>query len=127
MTTDTSAQFYPKTAGRVGLPGSIQEAWKTCGKAGCRCAQGELHGPYLRRVWREDGRTQKAYVRQADAPAVAAAVARHKELHMSKRAFRRMLRDFDRLSDVVLDALEAWQQGDEAAMLRILQDWKGRR
>ena len=28
------------------LPGSLVEQRRRCGKEGCRCAQGELHGPY---------------------------------------------------------------------------------
>ena len=29
------------------LRGSLVEQRRRCGKAGCRCARGELHGPYL--------------------------------------------------------------------------------
>jgi hypothetical protein len=29
------------------LRGSLVEQGRRCGKAGCRCARGELHGPYL--------------------------------------------------------------------------------
>ena len=28
------------------LPGSLVEQHRSCGKEGCRCARGELHGPY---------------------------------------------------------------------------------
>ena len=28
------------------LPGSLVEQRRRCGKEGCRCTQGELHGPY---------------------------------------------------------------------------------
>jgi hypothetical protein len=28
------------------LPGSLVEQRRKCGKEGCRCTQGELHGPY---------------------------------------------------------------------------------
>jgi hypothetical protein len=37
-----------------------------CGRAGCRCARGGLHGPYYYRFWREGGRLRKEYVRAAD-------------------------------------------------------------
>gem|GEM_PF-5077998 len=33
-----------------------------CGKKGCRCREGMLHGPYTYKYWREDGRLRKAYV-----------------------------------------------------------------
>jgi hypothetical protein len=29
------------------LAGSLSEQSRRCGKAGCRCAAGELHGPYV--------------------------------------------------------------------------------
>ena len=29
------------------LRGSLVDQGRRCGKAGCRCARGELHGPYL--------------------------------------------------------------------------------
>jgi hypothetical protein len=32
-------------AGRF-LPGTLVEQHRKCGKEGCRCTQGELHGPY---------------------------------------------------------------------------------
>ncbi len=37
-----SGGSLPKTGP---LPGSLQPEWKRCGKAGCRCARCELHGP----------------------------------------------------------------------------------
>jgi hypothetical protein len=32
---------------RLPLKGSVQTQTRRCGKAGCRCAEGELHGPYV--------------------------------------------------------------------------------
>jgi hypothetical protein len=29
------------------LRGALQQQMRRCGKVGCRCADGELHGPYL--------------------------------------------------------------------------------
>lgn len=33
-----------------------------CGKAGCRCAEGKLHGPYWYAYWSEGGKTKSQYV-----------------------------------------------------------------
>lgn len=33
-----------------------------CGKAGCRCAAGNLHGPYWYAYWTEAGRTKSRYI-----------------------------------------------------------------
>ena len=58
----------PKT-----LPGDVVQQYVRCGKPGCRCAQGALHGPYTYRKWREGGRQRKAYVKQVDVSGVRAA------------------------------------------------------
>jgi hypothetical protein len=33
-----------------------------CGKKGCKCAGGELHGPYWYAYWSEAGKTKSRYV-----------------------------------------------------------------
>jgi hypothetical protein len=54
-------------AGRLGdvqevLSGSLAEQTRRCGKAGCRCATGEGHGPYSYFTPRAAGRGQSRYV-----------------------------------------------------------------
>ncbi|MGH9304279.1 MAG: DUF6788 family protein, partial [Acidimicrobiales bacterium] len=54
------------------ISGSVVEQGRRCGKEGCRCTRGELHGPYTYVVLpRDGGRTRTAYV-----PAAAAAAVR---------------------------------------------------
>lgn len=50
----------------VPLPGVICVQWVRCGKPGCRCTSGKLHGPYWYRFWRDGERQRKMYVRKAD-------------------------------------------------------------
>lgn len=33
-----------------------------CGKKGCRCTEGKLHGPYWYAYWSEGGKTKSQYV-----------------------------------------------------------------
>jgi hypothetical protein len=33
-----------------------------CGKKGCKCAEGQLHGPYWYAYWTEGGRTRSQYI-----------------------------------------------------------------
>ena len=54
-------------AGRIGdveqvLAGSLVEQARRCGKAGCRCADGEPHGPYAYFAPRTRGRGRLRYV-----------------------------------------------------------------
>ena len=90
------------------LPGSLHARFMRCGTTGCHCrTDGALHGPYFRRFWREDGRTRSVYVPLAEVPRVAAACARHHELHVSRRAFQRMLRSLERRSEEIIAGLHA--------------------
>ena len=84
----------PKTAP---LPGSLQPEWKRCGKPGCRCARGERHGPYFYRYWYEGGRRRRAYVPRTRVPAVAAGIARWRELHPPAWSARQELAELRRL------------------------------
>jgi hypothetical protein len=44
---------------------SVREEWKQCGKLNCKCAGGELHGPYLYEYWREGDRVKSRYLGRA--------------------------------------------------------------
>ena len=54
-------------AGRLGgveqmLAGSLVEQTRRCGKSGCRCAEGDPHGPYAYFAPRTQGRGRLRYV-----------------------------------------------------------------
>ena len=64
------ARSLPDVEGLIA--GSVVEQGRRCGKEGCRCTTGELHGPYTYVVLgRVGGRTRTVYV-----PAVAADAVR---------------------------------------------------
>jgi hypothetical protein len=44
------------------LLGSLQSQRRRCGREGCRCTRGELHGPYTYLSVRVGGRTRLLYV-----------------------------------------------------------------
>ncbi len=79
------------------LPGILHAEYKGCGKPSCRCARGELHGPYLYRRWREGGRQKRQYVKQADAQRVADALAEWRRLHPPAYRMRQELAGLHRL------------------------------
>jgi hypothetical protein len=47
---------YPR--GPLGRCTGVQAVWAT----NCRCSRGLLHGPYVYKHWRENGRQKKEYV-----------------------------------------------------------------
>jgi hypothetical protein len=53
------------------ITGSVVDQGRRCGKEGCRCTRGELHGPYTYVVLpRIQGRTRTVYVPKSAAEAV---------------------------------------------------------
>ena len=99
------ADLCPGSEGVPRLPkievrGAICAQWVRCGKPNCRCAKGQLHGPYYYRFWREGGKLRRAYVRKADAPAALAAYhtlrqsdrQRREEARLGRLLFQRMVR-----------------------------------
>jgi hypothetical protein len=68
------ARSMPDVEGLIS--GSVVEQGRRCGKEGCRCTTGELHGPYTYVVLpRVGGATRTVYVPAAAAEAVRRGVA----------------------------------------------------
>lgn len=88
----------PKKAPAM-LPGYVEARMVKCGKGGCKCARGELHGPYFYHFTWAGGRRSKCYVRRRDAGAVRAACDEY-------RGFQRELREGRRQWRVLLSALK---------------------
>lgn len=41
---------------------TYQQEMVRCGKKGCKCSRGELHGPYWYAYWSESGKTKSEYL-----------------------------------------------------------------
>ncbi len=68
-----AARRFPDVAAIV--TGSLQQQRRRCGKEGCRCARGELHGPYVYLAVRAGKRNRLVYVPAALAREVGRRVA----------------------------------------------------
>lgn len=55
---NNTENLLPKT-----LPGAVCAQMVKCGKPTCKCARGELHGPYYYHFVRQDGVLVKRYVK----------------------------------------------------------------
>ena len=73
------------------LAGTVHAQWVTCGKPCCKCAAGELHGPYWYRFAREGGRLRKYYIPRAELGAVRTRCAEHHALGYAKREANRRI------------------------------------
>lgn len=77
----------PKT-----LPGAVCAQMVRCGKPTCKCARGELHGPYFYRFVWQRGRLRKVYVRRDEVEQTRQAC----ETNRAEARKRRMQRKLDR-------------------------------
>ena len=75
------------------LPGVVCPQMVQCGKVGCKCQRGELHGPYYYRFWREDGRLRKEYVPRSQLHIVKAQCDRRRRQQQETKAAREQARE----------------------------------
>ena len=52
------------------IAGSIYETYKKCGNKNCRCAKGDLHGPFFYLSRKAGGKTKLTFVRRVDEDSV---------------------------------------------------------
>lgn len=89
----------PKT-----LPGAVCAQMVRCGKPTCKCARGELHGPYFYQFVRVNGVLVKRYVKAKDVAQVRAACQARREeerrdRHTYKADIRRLMRMVEQLRE----------------------------
>ena len=74
MTSTQPVKALPKMGSAAVCP-----QWVRCGKPGCRCARGALHGPYYYLFWRAGGRLRKRYVKATDSATLTLTTLQHRE------------------------------------------------
>lgn len=70
-------------------PGTICTQWVRCGKPTCKCANGELHGPYYYHFIWAGGRQHKVYVRQSEVEQMRAACEAYRNERREERELMR--------------------------------------
>ena len=89
------AEMLPETGpGEVAVAdGAICPQMVKCGKPNCKCARGELHGPYFYRFTRDQyGRLHKQYVRRSEVEAWRQLCERRREWLAERVAIRALCR-----------------------------------
>ena len=88
------------------LTGALVPEYKRCGKPNCRCARGQLHGPYYYRRWRDAaGAQRKQYVPRAGADTMRQALEKAREENPMVR-----LRELKKLLDALDDEAKTARQ-----------------
>ncbi|MFL6211816.1 MAG: DUF6788 family protein [Pyrinomonadaceae bacterium] len=75
----------PKT-----LPGAVCAQMVRCGKANCKCALGELHGPYFYHFVRVNGALVKRYIKAQDVAGMRAACTARRAVDRQRRLAHRV-------------------------------------
>ncbi|HST21832.1 MAG TPA: DUF6788 family protein [Blastocatellia bacterium] len=96
---------------------AICQQFKKCGKAGCKCNAGALHGPYFYFFYREDGKLKKSYIRKANAAKLWEAYSVQRELQKQRAADRK---EFTGLSSKIQHINRLLS---DPSLLNIIGDW----
>jgi hypothetical protein len=86
------------------LRGSLEPRFVRCGRSNCKCAKGELHGPYYLRRWQRRGKRCSQYVKKRDVFVTFKAVSQYKR---DRQETRELIRDINRTGNGMLKALGA--------------------
>jgi hypothetical protein len=104
------------------LPGYLEREYRRCGVPGCRCARGNLHGPYFRRVFWQGGHRRKVYVRACEVERVRDAIAAWRGQRQYLRTLRRVIKEMmrsirlgERLFDEAQQVIDGGNHGSYAS------------
>ena len=81
------------------LSGSVIEKYIMCGKSGCKCKKGELHGPFYYLSYKEDGKTKMIFLK-------AGISKRAKILNESYRQWRKNRAQIGKINMQILSLLD---------------------
>ncbi|MCG9480020.1 MAG: hypothetical protein K9H14_07430 [Actinomycetia bacterium] len=81
------------------IEGSIYTAYKSCGNKRCRCAKGDLHGPFSYLSRKVEGKTKLTFIRKDDEDVVV------KKAHNYRKYTRAMAR-LNKLDAKIYDNLK---------------------
>jgi len=102
------------------LPGTLEERYNVCGKAGCRCKDKinpRRHGPYYRLSYSVKGRNSSVFVRRDDARAIKKMTENYRKARSNTQ-------------ELSLAMVQAYRQYGLQGMLkkyRELSEWEGRK
>ena len=84
------------------LKGYLEPQMVRCGKPNCKCAKGQLHGPYYLRRWQRGGKRRSKYVKKGELSATFAACLAYKR---NRQETRELIRQINETGNGMLKAL----------------------
>ena len=81
------------------LPGSVIEKYVMCGKEGCKCTRGELHGPFYYLTYKENKKTKMIFLKKDVSK-------RAKVLNENYRLWRKNRAQISKINSMILSLLD---------------------
>lgn len=75
------------------LEGYLEAQMVRCGKPNCKCAKGELHGPYYIRRWERQGKKCSKYVKKGELSSVILSISARKQQRAELKEFVRSINE----------------------------------
>src|SRR5687768_9771512 len=80
------------------LRGTVHAQYVRCGKSNCKCARGELHGPYFYFFFRKSGKLRKHYLKSSEIEQIQTACNerrnRQRERQAQLKYYQEVFRDY---------------------------------
>jgi hypothetical protein len=90
------------------LQGSLEARYVRCGRSNCKCAKGELHGPYYLRRWQRYGKRRSKYVKKHEISATFEACLAFKR---DRQETREIIRSINNAGNTILQAMREMLRG----------------
>jgi hypothetical protein len=84
------------------LRGWVDARFVRCGRSNCKCAKGQLNGPYYVRRWERGGKRRSKYVKKDELSATFAACSAYKQ---NRQETRELIKNINETGNRMLKAL----------------------
>ncbi|MCL4416211.1 MAG: hypothetical protein M1365_05870 [Actinobacteria bacterium] len=97
------------------LPGSVVEKYIMCGKEGCKCKNGELHGPFYYLTYKENKKTKMVFLKKD-------VEKRAKLLNDNYKLWRKNRAQISKINSMILSLLDEIEKINTVSITAIKED-----
>ena len=101
------------------LYGSVVKKYKACGKGGCKCTKGFLHGPFYYLTYKEDKKTKMIFIRRH-------LWEKAVKLNENYRKWRKLRADISKINAAILTLLDEIEEENKVGLDDIAKDDYGK-
>ena len=101
------------------LCGSVVKKYKACGKGGCKCTRGALHGPFNYLTYKVEGKTKMIFIKKNLWEAAI-------KLNNNYRKWRKLRADISKINAAILTLLDEIEEENKVGLDDIAKDDYGK-